>query len=41
MDAFFTIAPAVPVEIDEPATDVVFINCDDGSGDNHSGCTIA
>ena len=39
MDAFFTIAPPVPV--DEPAVDVKFINYDDGTSDNHSGCTIA
>ncbi|KAI1790876.1 hypothetical protein LXA43DRAFT_1095092 [Ganoderma leucocontextum] len=39
MDAFFTIAPPVPV--DEPVADVVFINYDDGTSDNHSGCTIA
>ena len=39
MDAFFTIAAPVPVE--EPVADVEFINYDDGTGDNHSGCTLA
>ncbi|KAI0350996.1 hypothetical protein OH77DRAFT_1430404, partial [Trametes cingulata] len=38
MDAFFTIAPPVPVEV--PA-DIPVDNDDPGTGGNHGSCTIA
>ncbi|KAI8972629.1 hypothetical protein BD414DRAFT_582166 [Trametes punicea] len=41
MDAFFTIAPAVPVSVEQPVEDVPMDSDDVGTNGSHSTCTIA
>ncbi|KAI0370932.1 hypothetical protein BV20DRAFT_1120999 [Pilatotrama ljubarskyi] len=41
MDAFFTIAPAVPVSVEEPVENIPVDSDGYGTGGNHGSCTIA